>query len=115
MRKGFGSLLAVLTLVACGGGGDAPADTPQDTATAAPAAQSLYDRLGGVDAITAMVDTFIGIAAAGRAHQQEDRQERRATVAFPPDRAGLQRDGWAMQLHGARYAYDAPRDGRDGW
>jgi hemoglobin len=50
--------------VACGGGGDAPADTPQDTAAAPTAQASLYDRLGGIDAITAVVDTFIGIAAA---------------------------------------------------
>ena len=51
------------TLSACGNGEEAgSADTTQTAAAAA--ARSLYDRLGGRDAIVAVVDSFVVIAAA---------------------------------------------------
>ncbi len=52
---------AVPLVVACGGGEKAP---PADTPAAAPAASTLYDRLGGRDAIVAVVDSFVARVAA---------------------------------------------------
>ena len=52
--------LAVLGVAACGGGGK-KGDT---TTTTAPEGKSLYDRLGGKDAITAVVDEFVANVAA---------------------------------------------------
>lgn len=51
---------AVPLFVACGGE-KAP---PADTAAAAPAASTLFDRLGGRDAIVAVVDSFVARVAA---------------------------------------------------
>ncbi len=57
------TLLATLLLtglmLGCGGGSKKP-----DTTAAAPADKSLYDRLGGLDAITAVVDDFVANVAA---------------------------------------------------
>ena len=71
------SLLVVLglgTLSACGKGEQAgSADTTQ---TAAAPARSLYDRLGGRDAIVAVVDSFVAIAAAdGRINRKFARSD----------------------------------------
>lgn len=62
MWKRLASLTVVLSVAACGGGGAPPPEQSADTATAAPA--SLYDRLGGLSAITTVVDSFIGRVAA---------------------------------------------------
>jgi hemoglobin len=51
--------LVVGLAVACGGGGKKP-----DTTTNTAEAKSLYDRLGGKDAITAVVDEFVANVAA---------------------------------------------------
>jgi len=63
------------TLSACGKGEEAgSADTTQ-TAAAAPA-RSLYDRLGGREAIVAVVDSFVVIAAAdGRVNKKFARSD----------------------------------------
>lgn len=71
------AVVVLLFLVASVGGGCAsPAARPDDAcaepsasssataAAAAPAAKSLYERLGGLPAITAVVDTFLGKVAA---------------------------------------------------
>ena len=50
-------------VAACGGGEKGTADTA-DSPAAAPAATSLYDRLGGRDAIVAVVDSFVARVAA---------------------------------------------------
>lgn len=62
------------TLSACGKSEEAgSADTTQ---TAAAPARSLYDRLGGRDAIVAVVDSFVVIAAAdGRINQKFARSD----------------------------------------
>ena len=53
-------ILLVLGLaVACGGGGKKP-----DTTTTTSESKTLYDRLGGKDAITAVVDEFVANVAA---------------------------------------------------
>ncbi|HEV8362793.1 MAG TPA: group 1 truncated hemoglobin [Gemmatimonadaceae bacterium] len=54
---------ALPLLVACGGGEKDKAAAP-DTPAAAPAASTLYDRLGGRDAIVAVVDSFVARVAA---------------------------------------------------
>ncbi|HJU72607.1 MAG TPA: group 1 truncated hemoglobin [Gemmatimonadaceae bacterium] len=51
-------------LAACGGGEQGAADTAADSPAAAPAANTLYDRLGGRDAIVAVVDSFVARVAA---------------------------------------------------
>lgn len=66
---GFAGLaLAALSIAACKGDANKVADTTGAGATAAavvPAApQSLYDRLGGKDAITAVINDFVGNVAA---------------------------------------------------
>jgi len=58
-------LVTAVGVAACGGGADQAADTASDTGSAAPAAAStLYDRLGGRDAIVAVVDSFVATVAA---------------------------------------------------
>lgn len=58
------TLVSALPLfVACGGGEKDKAAAP-DTPAAAPAATTLYDRLGGRDAIVAVVDSFVARVAA---------------------------------------------------
>lgn len=49
----------LLAVVACGGG-----KKGGDTTTATPTGKSLYDRLGGRDAIVAVVDEFVANVAA---------------------------------------------------
>lgn len=58
----IGLLLVMVLVVACGGGGSAK---KEDTTTGGGAGdgKSLYDRLGGKDAITAVVDDFVNTAA----------------------------------------------------
>jgi hemoglobin len=56
-----GLVLAVF-LVGCGGAQESA--TPAKEATPQAPQKSLYERLGGVDAITAVTDAFIGKAAA---------------------------------------------------
>ena len=63
MSRLFASLVVVVAAFACGGGEAPPAEQAADTAPAAPAA-SLYDRLGGMTAITTVVDSFMSRAAA---------------------------------------------------
>jgi hemoglobin len=64
MNRGLASLVAALAVISCGGG-DAPSgEQPDTTAAAAPAPASLYDRLGGITAITTVVDSFIARAGA---------------------------------------------------
>lgn len=55
------ALLALtLGLVACGGGGPTKESTsPATTTTTQPSGASLYDRLGGIDAIRAVVKDFV--------------------------------------------------------
>lgn len=55
------ALLALtLGLVACGGGGPTKESTsPATTTTTQPSGTSLYDRLGGIDAIRAVVKDFV--------------------------------------------------------
>lgn len=66
----LGLALALLAGLACSGDSkkQAEGDTMSDTATGAmsaiPASQTLYDRLGGKSAITAVVDTFVARVAA---------------------------------------------------
>ena len=57
----FASLFALSlgSLGACGGGGK-----KSDTTTTAPATKTLFDRLGGLPAITAVVDDFVNNVAA---------------------------------------------------
>ena len=54
-------ILATLGLAAACGGGGKKSDT---TTTTTPEGKSLYDRLGGKDAITAVVDEFVANVAA---------------------------------------------------
>ncbi|MEZ4361751.1 MAG: group 1 truncated hemoglobin [Kofleriaceae bacterium] len=54
--------IAALSLAACGGGSKKESTT--DSEMAASAEQSLYDRLGGKDAISAVVDAFVANVAA---------------------------------------------------
>ncbi len=49
---------------ACRGGGYQAAPAPQPAAATSPAGPSLYERLGGVDAIRAVVDNFVGRVGA---------------------------------------------------
>jgi hemoglobin len=56
--------LAALALAACGGG-NKKTDTTGGGTTAA-GGKSLYDRLGGKDAITAVIDDFVGNVAADK-------------------------------------------------
>ena len=51
--------LTLLALAACGG-----KSTPETTTTAAPDTRSLYERLGGKDAITAVVKDFVATTGA---------------------------------------------------
>lgn len=54
------ALLALtLGLVACGGGGSKETTSPATTTTTQPSGKSLYDRLGGIDAIRAVVKDFV--------------------------------------------------------
>ena len=55
---------AALLVAACGSGDDQPAQDTTATAAAADSARSLYDRLGGQSAITAVVDSFAARVAA---------------------------------------------------
>ncbi len=64
MRRPFGiiGLLGVsLSFVACQRSEQAPVDTTVAATDTAP--RTLYDRLGGKDAITAVVDSFVAIVA----------------------------------------------------
>ncbi len=54
----IGLVLVLVFAVACGGG-----SKKEDTMGGAGADKSLYDRLGGKDAITAVVDDFVNTAA----------------------------------------------------
>ena len=56
-------LLAVVLAVACGGGGK-KSDTTNTGGTGGTESKSLYDRLGGTDASTAVVDEFVANVAA---------------------------------------------------
>ena len=51
--------LAAISMAACGGGSKKEATTTDETAE-----KSLYDRLGGKEAITAVVDAFVANVAA---------------------------------------------------
>ena len=62
MTKTLVPLIALLSLASCTAEDAPPADQPADTA--ATVAISLYDRLGGINAITTVVDTFIGRVAS---------------------------------------------------
>ncbi|MGQ0639994.1 MAG: group I truncated hemoglobin [Gemmatimonadaceae bacterium] len=58
-------LISTFSLLAgCGRGEEKMADTGIETAAAAPAASTLYDRLGGREAIVAVVDSFVARVAA---------------------------------------------------
>ncbi len=59
----FVAVLATVGLMACGGGNKG-GDTAGGGGGGASAEKSLYDRLGGKDAITAVVDKFVGIVVA---------------------------------------------------
>ena len=59
------AVFTALALVACGGGGK-KADTTGGGNRAAVSEKSLYDRLGGKDAITAVVDDFVANVAADK-------------------------------------------------
>jgi hemoglobin len=61
-----GLWLAILAGVACAKTDKTSADTSGATATAAAPARSLYDRLGGKPAITAVIDTFVAKVAADK-------------------------------------------------
>ena len=64
MWRRLATLVVALAAAACGGG-DAPSGEQADTTdTAAAPAASLYDRLGGITAITTVVDSFMTRAAA---------------------------------------------------
>ena len=67
MWRKLAATVIVVSVVGCGGG-DAPpeqaADTNTTADTAATASRSLYDRLGGISAITMVIDSFIARAAA---------------------------------------------------
>lgn len=66
MRIGMGMTvftLGVLSLTSCGPREEAAPDTPQ-AAPETTAASSLYERLGGRDAIVAVIDTFVARVAA---------------------------------------------------
>lgn len=56
------SFAVMLSAAACGRGDAPPPEQPADTAITA--STSLYDRLGGIPAITTVVDSFIGRVAA---------------------------------------------------
>ncbi|MDQ3335946.1 MAG: group 1 truncated hemoglobin [Myxococcota bacterium] len=56
-------LLTVVLAVACGGGGK-KSDATNTGGTGGMETKSLYDRLGGKDAITAVVDEFVANVAA---------------------------------------------------
>ena len=68
MMRNVAAMLVVVSVVACGRGDAPPPEQAADTAgtadTAAPAQRSLYDRLGGISAITTVIDSFIARAAA---------------------------------------------------
>ena len=61
MRRSFASLVILLSVAACGGEKAPEAGQPADTVTTTQA--SLYDRLGGINAITTVVDSFISRAS----------------------------------------------------
>lgn len=61
--RGLTLASALPLLVACGGG-EKDTAAAVDTPAAAPAASTLYDRLGGRDAIVAVVDSVVARAAA---------------------------------------------------
>jgi hemoglobin len=63
MWKNLASSVLVLSVVACGGEEAPPPEQGADTTAAAPATSSLYDRLGGIGAITTVVDSFVARAA----------------------------------------------------
>lgn len=64
MKARYAFTLALgLVGTACRGGGYQAAPAPQPAA-AVPAGPSLYERLGGVDAIRAVVDNFVGRVGA---------------------------------------------------
>ncbi|MDP3773019.1 MAG: group 1 truncated hemoglobin [Gemmatimonadales bacterium] len=64
MKARYAFTLALgLVGTACRGGGYQASPAPQPAA-AAPAGPSLYERLGGVDAIRAVVDNFVGRVGA---------------------------------------------------
>jgi len=67
MRSVTAVVFATVTLAGCAGGGGGAAPAPATPAPAAPAAAagpSLYERLGGQPAITAVVDSFVNLVAA---------------------------------------------------
>jgi hemoglobin len=67
MWRELASMLVLASLMACGRGDAPPPEQAPDTAAAADTAaapRSLYDRLGGISAITTVVDSFIARAAA---------------------------------------------------
>ena len=59
MRIHSSLLAVVLGIVACGGGGTKEPASPATTTTTQPSGTALYDRLGGVDAIRAVVKDFV--------------------------------------------------------
>jgi hemoglobin len=56
--------VTALALAACGGGKHDDHTTPTGSGTTATDTKPLYDRLGGKDAITAVVDDFVANVAA---------------------------------------------------
>ena len=64
MWREFAAAVVVLSVLACDTQETPPADQTADSAAAAAAPRSLFDRLGGLNAITTVVDTFIAKAAA---------------------------------------------------
>lgn len=64
MRTRIASLTLALFLAGCGGDDAPSADQAVVEDTRAAPQTSLYERLGGIDAITSVVDTFIAKSAA---------------------------------------------------
>jgi hemoglobin len=74
LRSALLVAMGLSTLSACGKGEQA--DSADTTQTAAAPARSLYDRLGGRDAIVAVVDSFVALAAAdGRVNKKFARSD----------------------------------------
>lgn len=66
MSRRIAGLVLTVFLSGCGGGQEPAPPAPESTAPAPAPKASLYERLGGVDAITAVTDAFIAKAAADK-------------------------------------------------
>ena len=110
-RSAVAALALAASPVALAGSNSAYAETDQTPE------KSLYERLGGVFAIAAVVNHFSDAvvknpvvgqksqesAAAGMAHQEPGKAARPQVHA---DAVGLRRFGWTLQIHG----YQARQD-----